>query len=244
MRKRISVASSEPAAPLPRRDFIRGLGFGAAGFGLAAGTGLGQQLADFGSPVALPGDEGDDTFPAACSLALMSTSRRAFTQQVSVTKCDPCNCPPRGQVNFVIQQQMRTSFEVAGFCDELAMIGFPTTARMDWDIRKKEVRVNGPCQTPIGSFAGKFTVSDAAGNPLIAGKLSGTLGYDPCTTANPCCAFPRVMGMLTGRSVVGTQFRDCYVRWIFCGVEESVQTNPCQIFLWDTLIHGIVRCPC
>lgn len=49
---------------------------------------------------------------------------------------------------------------------------------------------------------------------------------------------------MTGRGVRGTNFENCIVRWTFCGVEEAVPSNPCQIILWDVNVHGIMRCAC
>ncbi|RJP37722.1 MAG: hypothetical protein C4547_05350 [Phycisphaerales bacterium] len=182
---------------------------------------------------------------AGCSLALMGTCRVAESDQIKVTSCVPCDCPPFGQNNFKLKQTVTTPFLMACNCDELAMVGFPRSMAIVWTFQQKEVRRAGPCDAPIGSYAGKFVLLNTDNNqPLIRGKFLGTLGWDQAHPTCPCQAFPRVIGTMSGKAVPGLPIAGCKVRWIFQGQERYLTPDLCRPVGWDVNVYGMAICPC
>lgn len=225
-----------------RRDFFRGLGASALGMALwndplRAADDLFENETD---------ESADPSEASVRSLALLSTLRHADTDRMEVRTCKPCDCPPLGQRNYSLKQFCITRFMLGCPCDELRQIGISELTALEWDFTKKEVRANGPCMPPIGSYAGKFVVQGDLGPRLITGKFVGTLGYDPNHPQCPCCGFPMVMGTMTGKGVRGTPAAGYSVRWVFQGQEVYLREPPdlCHPDGWSVRVFGIAVGPC
>ncbi len=228
------------AADQARRHFLRGIGAGAItlpmlGYEFALGATSELQ------PTGIDESPGEIMDPMACHKFLWSVDRQATLEgDVSMLLCDPCDCPPHD--NIVSAFNLVTNFEAASDCDELFMTQI-NIVTIQWLIRKRFVRLNGPCNSPIGTFDGRWLAMDPAGTVLISGQLAGTLGFDPCLPPGVlrCCEYPRIMGALAGVGRKGTPAAGCIARFTFCGKEGP---EPCQVHEWDVGITGILRCQC